>query len=141
MVITDANITSSTWDSIRTKLVALAPAVINNATTTTTVASIKAVYNDEASSRPIIVINPIIMSEDSWKFQSNEGKKMLNVIIDCYYNQTYGVDQLYDTVRAGIVLDDIAGIGLVGISTDYSFDPVGAQKNFRKTLTAVYERE
>jgi hypothetical protein len=82
-----------------------------------------------------------MIDEDSWKFGGSQGKKMINVVIECYYSNTLGVDQLFDQVRAALDDNDIDGIDLVGISSDYGYNTSAEQKYHVKSGTFTYERE
>lgn len=141
MTISDSNISTSVWDTIRTKLVSITPYVQNSTTLVTTLASVEGSYNDTAASRPQIVIDPILLDENGWTFGSTEGDKFINVVIHHVYKEPLGMDQLYDQVRAALALDDLDGMDLVAFSTDYGFNAPGVQKMHTKTLTATYERQ
>lgn len=142
MAISDSRITSSLWDEIRTVLVASALYVTVSAVSTDTVsATITNQYNDKTPTRPIVVINPIPMDENSWKFGSNQGHKFLNVTIDCYDKRTSGIDELYDQVQNALKTTPIAGVELVAVASDVGFSSVNDNKYHVKTGTFTYDRE
>jgi hypothetical protein len=142
MTISDTTISQDVFNSIRAKVVAAAPYVYNATTTTTVAASIVASYNDKTPSRPQIVINPALIDENEWKFGSSQGKKVINVVIECYYNNTLGIDQLFDSVRAALVANDIDGMDLMAISSDYGVATNPADAKYQlKSGTFTYERE
>jgi len=141
MAITDSTLYTSVFTEIRNKIVAKAPYVTNSTTGATTLASIKAVFNDETPVRPQIVIEPVSKSESSFKFSSTEGKKFINITIECYYKNTLGIDQLAEQVEEALKVNDISGIDLVGITSDYALNLDNEDKYHLKTLTASYDRE
>ena len=141
MAVSDRYITSSLWDSVRDLLVAAAPYVTISAVSTDTVtATITGSYNDKTMSRPTIVINPIPMDEGEWKFGSNEGRKFLNVTIDCYDKRTSGIDELYDQVQYALKNTEISGVQLIAVSSDVGFYSVNDNKYHVKTGTFTYDR-
>jgi hypothetical protein len=142
MSITDANITSSLWNEVKSILVASAPYVTAGVESTdTVVASIKGTYSDTAASRPTIVINPIVMDEGEWKFGSNQGHKFLNITIDCYYSRSLGVDELFDQVQHALKTNVINGVELVAVASDIGFSSANDNKYHVKTGTFTYDRE
>jgi hypothetical protein len=141
MVIADATISQDVWSAVRTKVVAAAPYVSNSSTAATTAASINSVFNDKTAARPQIIINPALIDEGDWKFGGLQGKKVINVVIECYYSNTLGIDQLWDQVRAALDDNDLDGIDLVAITTDYGFSSPGEQKFHVKSGTFTYQRE
>ncbi len=141
MTISDDTLDTDVFTAIRTKIVAAAPFVTNSSTSATTAASIRAAYNDEGVVRPQIIMNPIEPEEADWKFGSKEGKKFINIVIDCYYSNTLGIDQLAQQVKSVLKDDDILGIDLVGIATDYAFNTANDAKYQLKSLTFTYTRE
>jgi hypothetical protein len=81
------------------------------------------------------------LDEAEWKFGGFQGKKVINVVVDCFGSSTLFVDQLWDQVRAALDDNDLSGIDLVAISTDYAFNSPGDQKYHLKSGTFTYERE
>jgi len=141
MTITDSTIYTSTWSDIRTKLIASAPYVTNSTTGATTAASILATYNDKLPNRPQIVIEPIVKNEDTFKFGGTEGKKFINVTIECYATNGLGVDQLAEQVEVTLKANDINGIDLVGNTSDNAINIDNEEKYQLKVLTFSYDRE
>lgn len=141
MAINDTSISVSVWDAVKAKLVAAAPTVSNLSTSATTAASIRAAYNDTEPARPQIILNPAIIDEADWKFGGTQGKKIINVLVECYADKSSYVDQLWDQVRAALVIDDIDGVDLRAIASDYAFSSPGDQKFHMKSGTFTYERE
>jgi hypothetical protein len=142
MAINDSTISQDVFDSIRSKVVAASPYVVGATTTTTIAASVLAAYNDKTPARPQIVINPALIDEDEWKFGGLQGKKVINVVVECYYANTLGIDQLWDQVRVALVANDIEGIDLISVTSDYGFASNPADAKFHvKSGTFTYERE
>ncbi len=141
-MVSDSDISQDLWDDIKSALVAAVPVITSSlATTDTTVASITSTYNDKAPTRPQIVIHPILVDEGDWKFGSVDGKKLINVVVDCYASKTLYVDQLWDQVRNTLVQNTIAGVDLNALTSDYGFSDPGDQKFHVKTATFTYLRE
>ena len=140
MVITDNNISTSVFNEIRTVLVAASLHTTNSTTSVETTASVLAAYNDQASNKTQVVIVPITKAEDTFFFSSTEGKKTINVMIECYANNTLGIDQLSDQVETALKVNSIVGINLEDINTDYTLTMENDQKFYRKTVIAVYGR-
>lgn len=141
MAINDSTLSVDVWNDIRAKLVATGLYVTNSKTGTTTSASIRASYHDETATRPQVIINPINYDEANWYFGSKHGKKMINVFIECYYKNTLGIDQLSDQVLDAVKDNDISGVNLIGITTDYAFSDPNENKYQLKTITLTYDRE
>lgn len=141
MTITDANIYTSVYSDIRTVLVAAAPYVINSSTGTTTAAGIEAEYNDKYTSKPQIIIESPIKTEDTFKFGTNEGKKFINISIDCFYKNSLGIDQLGEQVEAAIKNNNFSGMDLIGVASDYAFTNPNQTKYQMKGITFTFDRE
>ena len=141
MAISDSTISVDIFTEVRNKIVAGAPYVTNSSTSATTAASINATYNDKKTTKPQIVILPVSINEDTFKFGGAEGRKAINVNLECYYTTTLGVDQLSDQIKSILKDDDIDGIELVGVVTDYSFTNPAESKFHMKTMTFTYLRE
>jgi len=140
-MVSNSTLSTDIWTDVRTILVAAAPYVTNSSTSATTAASIVAAYNDQDVNRPTIAINPIATNESDYKFGSNEGKKFINVTIDCYYKNTLGVDQLIDQVINALKNTDIDGCEIIATATDYAFNLAADSKYHLKSVTVTYDRE
>ena len=141
MAITDQNLSTSVWDAVRTKLVSGNIVVTNSSTSATTAATINASYNDKAVTKPQVSLYPIDSDETFDKFSTTEGKKIINVIVDCTYKNSLGADQLYDQVCYLLKQDDVVGIDLIGLTTNFVFqDPTDAKYHI-KSATFSYGRE
>jgi hypothetical protein len=141
MAISDTTLSVDVWNSVKDAIVAIAPKVTNTTTGTTTLVSVRASYNDEKDKPPMIVIEPVSKTEDNWKFSSSEGKKIINVSVSCFGNNGLQADQLYDQIESKLKLNDISGIDLIGITTDYAFNISNQSKVQLKSGVFSYDRE
>ena len=148
MAISDDTLSSDVFTTIRAVIVASAPKITYTdkaSASKTKTASVYAQYNDKTPTSPQIIIIPADVSEDSWRFGGTEGKKLINVGIECYYKTTLGIDQLADTIEAAIKTavenSTITGMDLVGVSENYAFVDPSQMKFHLKTLTFTFDRE
>jgi len=141
MTVTDANLRTTVWTDIRTAIVGIAPFVTNSSTSATTVASINAQYNDKYTTKPQVVIIPIESDETLNRFGGTEGKKTINVFVECYYKNSLGVDQLADQITAGVKSTDFDGIDLIGVTSDYGFNTINDSKYPVINVTFTFDRE
>lgn len=139
MAISDSSIAQNVFTDVRSALVAAS--ITTSIGSTVSSANITGQYPDKVVSKPQIVILPIAMEEGDYKFSGTYGKRVINVVIECYSDKSLGVDQLADGVREVLVANGITGLSLVGFSEDYAFVMPGENKYHLKTLTASYMRE
>ena len=135
MAISDSTLNSNVWTEVKNIIVAATPKV------GTKVASVKASYNDESTSKPIIILYPAETSEDQYKFGSPYGKRFINVTVECIYKNTTGIDELADTVETAIRTATIDGMELVAVSSDYAFVNPNESKFHLKSITFTFDRE
>lgn len=140
-MVSDQNLSTDVWTAIRTLLVAGTIQTTNTTTEETTNASILATYNDKKTNSPQVIINPIETDEALNKFGGSEGKKVINVIIDCYAHNGLGADQLADDVKYILKGNEISGIELIAVTTNINFDTSNERKFHLKSLTFTYQRE
>ena len=145
MSINDDTLSVDVFDTIRSVLVSASPVVTNTTTSNTKTASVLAQYNDKSPSAPQIIIIPADVSEDTFKFGGKQGKKFINVGIECYYTNSLGVNQLADQVKVAIkdACEDgtIIGMDLVGLTENMAFVNPNEAKYHLKTLTITFDRE
>ena len=143
MTINDQTLRQNVWSTIKDIIVDLGPYVTNTSTGATSLASVKGVYNDESTNRPIVVINPIQVTNVGKKFNDNTpGKRQINVVVDCYYNNTLGSAQLMDAVDYALTNTDIAEIEFISSTPNSDFEPVnGTNKVFASSTTYLYNKE
>lgn len=143
MSISDATISNDVFDVVRTTLVAANISVTEAGNTRKS--SVLAQYNDKKPTLPQIVITPIDISEDSYRFGGKYGKKFINVIVECYYPNTYGVDVMADATREAIItaMDNgsITGMDLSAITESYGFINQDENKFHLKSITFTFIRE
>lgn len=128
-MVTDQYIDTSVWNDIRSKLVSGLSGV-----------SVNASYNSR-SSRPQLVINPIVINEGFNKFGGKEGRKAINVVITCYGKGSEVMDSLASEVSWLLKDNDIDGIDLIDYNSDWGVDTVNGNKYFGKVLSFNYLRE
>lgn len=141
MTVADSTLKTDLWSEVRSKLVSANLETTNSSDNSTRTASINASYNDKAGDRPQVIINPAMVSEDTFKFGGIEGRKAISVVIEVIDKNTEYLDQLGDGIRAAMKANDISGVDLVSIEEDYSFSMPGANKYHVLTITAGYLRE
>jgi len=148
MTISNATLSSDVFTTVRSVLVDAAIKVSytnKEAQTKYKSATVLAQYNDKSPSVPQIIIMPAGISEDNFKFGYSEGKKFININVECYYKTTKGVDELSDAVKVAIkdACEDgtIVGMDLLAISEDYAFVNPNDMKFHLKTLTLTFDRE
>lgn len=141
MTITENTLETSIFNEVRTRVVSAGLAVTTQTTGIVTSASIEATYNDTAAVRPMVIIHPVNLDRQNNKFGSTNINSMINVIIDCYAKDTLGVDQLGQGLRTALEVNDIAGIDLVNVSSDYAFNSPGDNKYHLKSYVFTYQRE
>ena len=141
MTISNSTLYTDVWNTIRTILVSTPIYVTISTTSETTAASIVAEYNDKSPSRPQIVLHSMDKSEDGYFFGGNEGKKLIDVTVDCYYSNSLGMDQLSEQVENLVKNNVITEMELVGITTDTAFTNPNTTKYQFKTIVFTYDKE
>lgn len=141
MTVSDTALDTSIWTDVRTLIVASALAVTNSTTGVITSASVNSIYNDKSPTRPQIVIHPVMIDRDNDKFGSTNNKMMINLVIDCYAQDTLGIDQLSVGVQNALLPNTLDGLDLISMSQDVAFSSPGDQKYLLKTLVFSYQRE
>lgn len=129
------------FSSIRSALTAQTIYITNSTTSATTAASINASFNDKNQTKPQVVIYPISKDETINKFGQADGKQLINVRVECYAENTLGVDQISQQVEEVLRTANIAGIELVALGSDYAFVNPNEAKYHYKVLTFTYDRE
>lgn len=141
MAISDSTLTANVWTDIKNLIVSANPTVTNSSTGATTLAGVKAVFNDSGAARPQIVIAPVTPDKKNDKFGQTVSAKFITVVIDCYGKNTLEIDQLFDQSLYQVETNVIAGIELVGIASDYAFNVAAGSKYEMKSLILSYDRE
>lgn len=139
MSINSATLDPDIFDIVRTTLVAAALKTTTESGIQSNV-SVAATYNDNATTRPTIVIEPINLDDGKRRFGGTTKEEMINVVLSCYAPSTLAVDQLSAAVGNLFDTTDI-GIELIGITKDYSFGEYNQNKIHAKTITLHYRRE
>ena len=141
MAINDSTIYNDVWVEVKNKLVTTGLYITNSETSATTAVSIEAAYGDEIVTRNSVRIYPARLDEEFDKFSSNQGKKDINIIIDCVGKVGKYADELKGQVRNILIANDITGIDLVGLTDNGFFTPVSREKFYGQSLTFTYMRE
>ena len=139
MAISDSTISQSVWTEVRSALVAAS--ITTSIGSTVLNANITAQYPDKVVSKPQIVILPVRVSEDTYKFSGTTGRRTITVTIECYSDKSLGVDQLADGVKNALVTTTIDGLSVIGVDEDYAFTSPGDNKMHLKTVSVGYLRE
>lgn len=140
MAISDQTLSSDIWTEIRAVLVTAA-ITVDSKSVTIQATNADTTDNAGATRKPFVIINPVNLDETKDKFNSYQGKKFINVFIDCIYKNTLYVDQIADKVTYALSTNKIAGIELIGITSDYAFTDPNQKKYHEKNLTFTYTRE
>jgi len=141
MAVTDINLSTDMYSEIRSILVSANPIVTNSSSSATTAASIYAEYNDKTMTRPQIVLHSVSPELKAWKFGDTTPSKFVTVIIDCYYTNSLGIDQLYDQVVYALENNRVDNLELVGITSDIAFNVASNNKYQMKSVILTYDRE
>lgn len=140
MAISDQTLSADVWTEIKTVLVN-ASITVDGKSATIQATNADTTDNAGATRKPFIIINPISLDETKDKFGSNQGKKFINVFIDCIYKNTLYVDELADQVTYALSESNIAGISLIGVQSDYAFTDPNMKKYHEKNLSFAFTRE
>ena len=141
MAISDNTLTSDIWTEIRTLIVSANPIVTNSTTGATTLAGVKAVFNDSGAARPQIIVRPVTPSTKNHKFGETVSAKNVTVLIECYADNTLGTDQLFDQVSYLLETNPIAGIEITDLDSDYAMNIAANSQYQMKSLSLTYDRE
>jgi len=144
MSISDATLRTDVWTTIRSILVGKIK-VTNTTTSATKTASVLATYNDKRPSLPQVVMPPIELSKNEFKFGENQGKRFINITIYCYYEDSVGVDQMANIVDSTIIdaIEDktLNDIEMVALSEDSAFMDPNQSKYQLKTMVYTFLKE
>ena len=141
MSVSDETLYTDLWSEVRTILVATAPYITNSTTADTTAAVINAQYNDKETKRPQVCILPVDKDESEWKFGSAQGKKMLNIIVECWASNSLGVDQLSQQVEHSLKTTEIGGVSLIAVTSSNAVNIQPDSKYHLKSIAFTYDRE
>lgn len=141
MSIDDKTLRQDIFTSVRNVLVQANIVITNSSTSATTAAAIEATYNDKDTKKPCIVITPALVTEDGWKFNSDQGHKLINVIVDCYAGNTLYADQLADQVADAIKEYNFEDVALVGVEQNYNFNGFNQNKFHLVSNTFIFDKE
>ncbi len=140
MAISDETLSSDIWKTIRQTLVD-ASITIDSKSVTIQASNADTTDNNGSARKVFIIIHPVNLDETKDKFGSNQGKKFINIFIDCIYNKVGFVEELADKVNYILSEANISGLDLVGITSDSAFTDPNRKKYHEKNLSFAYMRE
>ncbi len=143
MAVSDTNIYTSIWDSVKTIIVAAAPYTVNSVTSSTTAASIRGSFNDKVTSLiPQIVIETPRVSRTNPRFSGTIGDwdRNINVMVDCYADTSLNADRLAEQVENALDTTEIDGLTLSAVSSDGDTPIIADNKYSVKSLVFTYFR-
>lgn len=127
---------------MRACIVAASVYTTNQTTSATSAVSVvSGNFNDKVPVRPEIAIHPVEKEEANAKFGGTEGKKMLNVFVDCWADKTLYVDQIAQQVEAAVKAYAWDGVQLVAVTSNNGLSLEADNKYQLKTLTFTFDRE
>jgi hypothetical protein len=141
MAINDQTLSTDVFTDLRNLLVAANLQTTTQTTGAVTTASILAAYNDKVPAKPQVVLTPASISESDYKFGGSRGKRFINVTVDCYGDTTLACNQLQDQVVYTVSETGVAGLNLVGYTSDYAMQAYGDNKFHLKSITFNFDRE
>lgn len=139
MAISNTTLSTDVYGAIRTALVGANIKVTFKNTTIDT--SVVPAYNNDKTNVPQIVIYDSEYAESSYKFGSNHGKKLISVLIECYYTDGRGASEMKDKVINAIKSTVFDGMELVAVTTDTAFINPNLQKYHLVGITCTFDRE
>lgn len=144
-MVSDSTLVQDIWTTVRNTL-ANNIYVVNSATTTTVMATVVAAYNDKINPKPQVVVYPVSYDEANYKFAGGDwtqrnGRKVINIDIECYAGNSEFVDQMDDQIRQAMSELYMDGIDLTGITSNYVFNDYNQNKYHTKGFTFTYVRE
>jgi hypothetical protein len=139
MTISNATLSTDIYSAVRTAIVNASITVSYNSTTIS--ASVVPAYNDEDTSVPQIVVYDSEYDEAEYKFGSNHGKKLINVLVECYFTKGRGTSEMKDKVINAIKDTTFDGMELVAVATDTAFINPNEQKYHLVGINFTFDRE
>lgn len=144
MAISDSTLFTDVWSEIRSIIVGATPYITNSSTSATALASVEAAYNDKFLTRPQVIIPPIEKGSSDYKFGENLGKRLINVIVECYGTKSLYSDQLIQQVDFALASTVPTELELIGTVSNGSFESIGSDpksKLFGQSMTFTYTKE
>lgn len=90
--------------------------------------------------KPALIIDPAEIDETLSLFGSNDGNKIINIIVAAYFKTTGGVDSLSDQAKRALKDNKISGVALNQLIDNNDLN-VGDQNKYNsKATTFVYNR-
>lgn len=102
--------------------------------------TVTAAYIDKESSFPMVVINPAVVSHDSFGMDRTVSRKTINVVIEIYTKKNKDIDLISDEIDATLRPYKVPGITLIDWSEDIALSTDSDNKIHLKTITLSYMR-
>lgn len=131
IAVTDRTIYTDMYDEIKAILVA------NSISHSPVITGSNA---DGTFTKPTVAIHPLDKDEENVFFGDSEGKKILNVVIDCLGSTGRDSKEIMQDVEYYLKNTKIQGIRLTSMTSNYSFDLVSDTKMKMQSSTFTYLR-
>lgn len=131
MTVTDRNIYTTFYTDLKAILVA---GTISYTPTITSADS------DKTFSKPTVAIHSLDKDEDNVFFGSSEGKKTMNVVIDCHATTAKKAEEILEDVEYELKNNKIQGVKLSSITSNYNKDLINELEMKYKSATFTYTR-
>lgn len=141
MSISNATLSVDVFSAVRAALVAAAIKITEETGGATKTVTIGTAYTNVNNTKPTIVINPIVKSEEQYKFGNTTGRQFINVTVECFYTTTRGIEQMSDQVETAIKGTTFDGMDLVGVTSDSGFSDPNFGQYHVKSITFTFDRE
>jgi hypothetical protein len=133
-MIDDKSFRTSLWTSVKNN-------ILSTLTEETITASVEASYNDKKLAKPIIVIDPVIVSEGGFSFGGVNGRRGVTAPVHIYAGTGYEVDTLGELLVHGFKARPIQGLVLSTIEDSYDYEEVSGNKVHLLSLSMGFIRE
>lgn len=120
--------TTDLFKEVRNKLVTALPSSV----------VVKASYDGDSVKDMVVVESPDVSSEASVFSDTYAGEETVNVVVSVYTGTPKAKDDLVVSVKDVFVVDDFAGLSLIGISDVDNTLVVSDDKYFSKSVTFTF---
>ena len=133
MTINNDTLSSDVWTAIKNR-------VVSALSTESITASVESSYNDKKLTKPLVVIDPVNINENSYYLNDNEGDKKIPVVVTVYSKTGLTMDTVADALIKHFKMDDVVGLAFTGYDTDNDFNYDYKNPQWAKTITLNYYR-
>lgn len=106
---------SSLWTGVRT-------VIVNSLAADSIDAGVEATYNSKGiGKKPLVVIQPLVVDESTFRFGGVHGRRGVTVIVDIYARSGLTVDTIGDSLLYGLKSTAINDLLPITILDDYSY--------------------